>query len=69
MFETGATYSIRMIDGDSESLSSWVVVEYEAPLLKLSNPHTNDRILNTGSRHFISAEKTEAVKNFEINIG
>ena len=56
MFEVGRDYAIKMFEDGDEGYSVWTVVEVEFPLIKLRNPYAKDRIVNTASLNFISAE-------------
>jgi hypothetical protein len=58
MFELGKDYSIRMIEEGGENQSLWTVSEIEMPLIKLTSRHQRaDRVPNTSSANFISAEE------------
>lgn len=55
MFEVGRTYRITTGIGDNEGYCSYVVVAYEAPLLKVEGAGITT-IFNTSSPSFVSAE-------------
>lgn len=55
MFEVGRTYRITTGIGEAEGYSSYTVVAYEAPLLKVEGAGITT-ILNTNSPSFVSAE-------------
>jgi hypothetical protein len=66
MFEVGKTYTVKMIEGDSEvEYGGCEVLEVNLPLIKItgigSGPvnATRPTILNTCSRNFISASEVE----------
>ncbi|MGD1878226.1 MAG: hypothetical protein ACFB13_12085 [Kiloniellaceae bacterium] len=56
MFELGKDYRITMIES-GRSMNTWTVVAQEGTLIKLKNPHSADKILNTASLCFVSAER------------
>jgi hypothetical protein len=56
MLEVGKTYTVRRSEDGAEGTSVWTVAEVKWPLVRLTNPHTADRIVNIGSANFISAE-------------
>lgn len=60
MFEVGRDYRIRTIeagdDGWADSRGVYTVAEVDGTLLRLTNPHSPDLVLNTASWHFHSAE-------------
>lgn len=60
MFQVGRKYSIKMLVAASpspiEQLSSWTVTDVEGSLIKLHSPHERERIVNTSSAFFVSAE-------------
>ncbi len=56
MFEIGRTYRITTGIGDAEGYSTYDVIGYEAPLLKVTGAG-QETIFNTCSPSFVSAEK------------
>ncbi|MCG7504068.1 hypothetical protein [Mesorhizobium retamae] len=57
MFEIGKWYWVWLIEGGDEGQSSYKVVDYQAPLLRLHNPHMGeDMIVNTSSPMFVRAQ-------------
>jgi hypothetical protein len=60
MFEIGKWYTVWMIDAEhGEGYSSYKVVDFQAPLLKLHNPYENDLVVNVGSQMFVKAQLSE----------
>jgi hypothetical protein len=63
MFEVGKKYRFTMIVAVPGNLtpedSVWSVKKIEGALIKLSNPHSKDLIVNTTSSHFVKAEILE----------
>ncbi len=55
MFEVGKTYRITTGTGDAEGYSSYTVLDYDAPLLKVEGG-AGISIFNTHSPSFVSAE-------------
>ncbi len=56
MFKVGADYEFTLIEGDEEGQSVWKVAAYEHPLLKITNPHEGEKIVNVTSPNFVSAK-------------
>jgi hypothetical protein len=56
MFEVGRDYEIRMIEGGDETSFVWTIAAFEPPLIKVTSRHVPERIINTSSHAFISAE-------------
>jgi hypothetical protein len=60
MFEIGKDYMITMLvieDGEPvEETSNWTVAAVDGTLIKLTSPHSPDKIVNTASYHFVSAQ-------------
>jgi hypothetical protein len=61
MFKVGQDYKITMIvagrGGEwTDEYGQWTVAAVDGTLIKLSNPHSKDKIVNTASWHFVSAE-------------
>lgn len=55
MFELGRDYEMHFVDGGNEAQSTFTVVDWQPPLLKLRQPDMPDTIFNTNSTHFIRA--------------
>jgi hypothetical protein len=58
MFEIGKWYVITMIEGGDEGYTTYQVVDFQAPLLKI-RAHDGDRIINTASQNFVSARLSQ----------
>jgi hypothetical protein len=56
MFEIGKDYKFTIIEGGDEGYSVWTVVGIEGTLLKLNSPYERERVINTASPNFVSAE-------------
>ncbi len=56
MFEVGKSYTIWEIDGDGLGYHSATVLEWDAPLLKVSHPNGGHMIHNIASQFFHRAE-------------
>lgn len=60
MFKVGQEYKITMIVASggewTDEYGQWTVAAVDGTLIKLSNPHSKDKIVNTASWHFVSAE-------------
>jgi hypothetical protein len=60
MFETGMDYKITTLisskDAWDEECGVWTVMAVEGTVIKLSNPYSNDKIVDTASWDFVSAE-------------
>jgi hypothetical protein len=56
MFQAGKWYTIHMDEGTGVGYSDWKIESIEMPLIKISNGHTADRIVNTASPVFAYAE-------------
>ncbi len=60
MFSLGKEYRIIMIVSSSgewtHEAGVWTVLDVEGSLIKLGNPHSSEKIVNTASWHFVSAE-------------
>lgn len=60
MFEVGKDYKITMIVSSegkwTDEHGVWTVAEVTGTLIKLRNPYSKDKIVNTSSWHFVSAE-------------
>lgn len=60
MFEVGRDYEIHTLEGSDDGpvhvYSTFEVVEWAPPLLRVKQPHA-ERVFNTSSLYFVSAEK------------
>jgi hypothetical protein len=70
MFDIGRSYSFTMETEHGFGTSSYKVVAWEAPLLKLTAATEAEIIVNTGSAHFHSAKPVgfDAAAPMDINI-
>lgn len=63
MFEVGKDYTFHILDDSSGKAgvgtSVWTVKEVEGTLLKLSNKHEGEIVLNTASQFFVQAVPLE----------
>lgn len=59
MFEVGKHYRVTMVEGGEEGYATYLVADWQPPLLVLSNPHTPDMIVNTHSPQFVRAELSD----------
>lgn len=60
MFETGEDYRINWLEGGEVSFSTFTVVAWEAPLLKVKQGDDQETIFNTASSAFLSAKPGKA---------
>jgi hypothetical protein len=60
MFEIGKEYLVTMLvaeDGELvEEVTNWNVAAVQGTLVKLTSPLAPDKIINTASRRFVSAQ-------------
>lgn len=60
MFEIGKEYLITLLvteDGELiEEVTNWNVAAVDGTLIKLTSPAAPDKIVNTASHHFVSAQ-------------
>jgi hypothetical protein len=56
MFEAGKWYQITMMEGGEEGYSTYQVLDYQHPLLKLRHVAAGEQIVNVNSPMFIRAQ-------------
>lgn len=60
MFEVGARYRINWLEGGQDTSSSFTVVAWEAPLLKVRQGDDAETVFNTSSSAFLKASPAPA---------
>jgi hypothetical protein len=55
MFDVGRDYEIHYLAGGAEVSSTYRVVQWQAPLLRVSKPGAAEIIFNTASQNFLRA--------------
>lgn len=65
MFEVGGDYTITWLEGGVDSYSTFTVVSWEAPLLKVRQGD-QETIFNASSSAFVSAKPRKAESDYTL---